>query len=1054
MTRIYFCVAVALALFVGADRMVVAGTPAKPPAKPAAPDKKANKPATPDNKPNPTSVPGLKIPNGFSATYFAGPPNVNYPTCIAATPDGSIVYVGCDLNAAQENKPDRGRIMRCVDKDGDGVADEFTEYLKLDSPRGLITDGNALYVLHSGKLTVHFDTKGTGTVDKEDTLIDGIGVDTKTRSQDHSINNIRMGIDGYIYIACGDYGFAKAVAKDGSTIMKHSGGVVRIRTDGTGFEIVSNGQRNIYDVAIDPCLNMFTLDNTNDGGGWDTRFSHVVPFAQFGYPSLFKNFSDEIIQPIHDYGGGSPTGALFIDEGALPQPYGRSLFMVEWGHGKIYRQPLTLAGATYSFLQREATIEIPRPTDFDVDAAGRMYAASWKDGMYRYERPDVGYVTRIVAQGVTPPKVPDVAKATEADLVKLVGGTSHTLRVAAQRELLRRKDAATAADGLRQIVTKSGDLAPRVAAIFTISQLLGAKSESDLVEWTKNADLREFAIEALGDRRKEWPALTSDVLVKSLSDTNPRVRAKAATALARLKQADAVSALAPLVADADPIVAHVARNGLAYIGNVPGLLAASDKGPEAVTAGCMKALQQLHEPAVVDGISQRLLKTTDDATKKLYFSALCRLCMREADWKGDWWGTRPDNAGPYYKAVPWDKTNQIKAALAETVAKGESDLKSWMVKECQRNHVDLPNLSAEALKMAQSDTGNKADAAQLLANLKTLNDDSIKVILGIVQDTKQPAKLREDLIQKLIRSNVPAAKPAAFQAVASIGLTESTGGLRQLRNEYLNAAANPGQLKALVEKVEKGAAAERDLAYAAILKLLQQPRIPAEAKTSATKVVDAAWTKPETTAGILRAIGATNADAFAFQVSQRRKDTDDAVRKAAEFAATELRLDEQEKNKITLATLAYEDVVAAVEKTKGDAALGAKLFVRQGCVNCHTTSPSETPKGPFLGGISTKYKRPELCESILKPSAKIAQGFETWILVLNDGKIIEGFISKDTGDEVELRGQNGVVTVVAKSNIDQHKKSDVSVMPNGLVDKLSTAELAAIVAYLESLPAK
>ena len=73
--------------------------------------------------------------------------------------------------------------------------------------------------------------------------------------------------------------------------------MVRVRTDGTGLEVVSRGQRNIYDVAIDPYLNLFTRDNTNDGDGWDVRLSHVVPTGHFGYPSLFKNFADEIVPP-------------------------------------------------------------------------------------------------------------------------------------------------------------------------------------------------------------------------------------------------------------------------------------------------------------------------------------------------------------------------------------------------------------------------------------------------------------------------------------------------------------------------------------------------------------------------------------------------------------------------------------------------------------------------------------------------------------------------------------------------------------------------------------
>ena len=58
------------------------------------------------------------------------------------------------------------------------------------------------------------------------------------------------------------------------------GGIARVRPDGTCLEQVTWGSRNIYDIAIDPYLNIFARDNTNDGRGWDTRFHHMIPDRQ------------------------------------------------------------------------------------------------------------------------------------------------------------------------------------------------------------------------------------------------------------------------------------------------------------------------------------------------------------------------------------------------------------------------------------------------------------------------------------------------------------------------------------------------------------------------------------------------------------------------------------------------------------------------------------------------------------------------------------------------------------------------------------------------------
>ncbi len=281
----------------------------------------------------------IKTPVGFTVTLFAQPPDVSYPTCLAAAPNGDL-FVGVDENGSLDARPGRGRVVRCIDEDGDGKADKFNIFAKMDSPRGLIYDAGTLYVLHPPDLTAYHDDNGDGVADRSETLVKGIGFDLKFRGADHTTNGIRLGIDGYIYVAVGDYGFIKAVGKDGATLQYRGGGVVRVRTDGNGLEVVSRGQRNIYDVAIDPYLNLFTRDNTNDGDGWDVRLSHVVPTGHLGYPSLFKNFPEEIIQPLADYGGGSPTGSLYIQEPGLPAPYGDALYTCEWGREGIFRHPL------------------------------------------------------------------------------------------------------------------------------------------------------------------------------------------------------------------------------------------------------------------------------------------------------------------------------------------------------------------------------------------------------------------------------------------------------------------------------------------------------------------------------------------------------------------------------------------------------------------------------------------------------------------------------------------------------------------------------------------
>ncbi len=289
----------------------------------------------------------------------------------------------------------------------------------MDSPRGIVVDGRTVYVLHPPDLTAYHDDDGDGKADRSEDIVKGIGFSLKFRGADHTTNGIRLAIDGFIYIAVGDYGFVKAVAKDGATATLRGGGIVRVRPDGTGLEVYSRGQRNIYDVAIDPYLNIFTRDNTNDGGGWDVRLSHVIPTANMGYPSLFTHFGDEIVQPLADYGGGSPCGSLYVQEPGYPEGYGDTLYTCDWGRGVVYRHPLTPHGAGFKADQKEF-VTIPRPTDIDVDGQGHLYISSWREGGFMYSGPNVGFVVRVTPPGPARPKFPDLTKLKADELARTV----------------------------------------------------------------------------------------------------------------------------------------------------------------------------------------------------------------------------------------------------------------------------------------------------------------------------------------------------------------------------------------------------------------------------------------------------------------------------------------------------------------------------------------------------------------------------------------------------------------------------------------------------------
>lgn len=379
----------------------------------------------------------VKVPEGFEATVFAAPPAVNYPVFVAASVDGTL-FVSSDGNGSLGRDPERGRIIRLRDLDGDGRADETNVFCEVDAPRGLVWDQDRLYVMHPPNLSVFIDQDRDGVADIQKTLVRDLAFGYDQRPADHTTNGLSMGMDGWLYIAGGDFGFLNARGADGTQLTHRGGGVIRVRPDGSGLEVFSTGTRNILEVAISPQMEMFARDNTNDGGGWDVRLHHFTGNEDHGYPRLYKNFNNECVQPLADYGGGSGCGAVYIDEPGFGR-WNYAPFTADWGTGALYRHTVQPQGATYQETSApEPFVQMTRPTDADVDGNSRVYCASWKGATFNWNGPNVGYIVCVRPRDYQPRKMPDFETATDQQLVDLLESPSYRRRMAAQRELMRR----------------------------------------------------------------------------------------------------------------------------------------------------------------------------------------------------------------------------------------------------------------------------------------------------------------------------------------------------------------------------------------------------------------------------------------------------------------------------------------------------------------------------------------------------------------------------------------------------------------------------------------
>jgi putative membrane-bound dehydrogenase-like protein len=999
----------------------------------------------------------VQAPEGFRATLFAAPPNINYPACLASAPTGEV-FVGIDENGSLGKDPTRRQlIVSCKDTNGDGVADKFTNFAeKVGSVRGLFVDGNKVWALHPPLLRVFHDDDGDGKADRNEVLVEGLGTPAlKARGADHCTNGFRVGIDGWLYIAIGDFGFTKATGKDGRELQMYGGGIVRVRPDGTDMETYATGLRNIYDVAIDPLMNGFTRDNTNDGGGWDIRVSHIFQTAEYGYPRLFKNFPDEIVQPLGIFGGGSGTGKVYVQEPGLPEGYGDAFYSCDWGRNAVYRHHLTNKGAGFTTDQKPF-VQLPRPTDMDVDGQGRVAIASWHNGQFAFKGPDVGFVVQLTPEGPTSEPFPNLKKASDSDLLRHLASASQTHRLYASREILARgkKEAAI---GLRELAANSEALlAARVAAVFTMKQLLGAAANDALLPLAADDAVREFVIRALADRKGEVAKLPLKPFVDALSDKDPRVRLQAAVALGRIGKIEAGDALVAASADSDPLVSHAAVHAVVKLRASEACLAALDRGSVDVARGAVRALQAMHEPKVVDGLIARLQRARSDEVRGLVFRALCRLYHREGKWDGRWWGTRPNTTGPYYKRDKWEETTKIAEVLKFAVASTGGERAKNQVLELNRHQVKLGNAAPELFKLAESDASLQPAALTLLQQQTAIPDHAVALIKSAASATSENPTVQSKGLVLLARlAENPDLRASVHEIFAGVDSGENNSEAVNLaRDQYVYDIQHGARIDFFASQLKTGEGSARELAAMILMALADNSRVVGPVREAAAAAIETAWANPVCTDALLRAAGRTRSRRHASRVAQHLK-TDGPNNAASQFAAGLLGLDDNGKpnqpNGKPIAQDAYETAIAQAAERSGDHALGRHLFLRQGCINCHTISGVEPPRGPQLIDIGRRYSRRELAEAILKPSAKIAQGFDTQWFETADGIVINGFVVSESGDAVEVRTIEGVSKSVAKSDIEERGKTEISSMPKGLADGLTVDELASLLTYLESL---
>ena len=835
----------------------------------------------------------MKAPEGFTMLHYAGPPFAMYPTAVAPAPDGSV-YVGVDLNLAQGAVKGRGRVVRLVDTDGDGHADKYTIFAEMDSPRGIAVDGNTVYVMHPPNLTAYRDTNGDGIADTSDDIVQDLGFSLDVRSSDHATNNITLGPDGWIYVAVGDYGYLNATGKDGTRITREGGSLVRVRPDGTGLEKVTVGTRNIYDIGLDPFGHAFTRDNTNDGLGWDTRFHWLATGANMGYPSLFLHFPQEHMPSIADYGAGSGTAGLWIQDPGFPDQWNNTLYTGDWTVNRIFQHPLERKGASWSIKQNDF-MTVPRQIDMAMDDQSHLYVASLIGGVFNYAGDTVGAIVRVSYPGKAASAALRPATRTDAQLLGEIVSTNSVHRLWAQREILHRgAKPATIARLQQYALDRQRTPEVRAAAMFTLKLLAGARANAAIQRIAAEPAMRELALRVLTDDKRQLAGVPVALYVSALNDADLAVRAAALNGLVRLDARDRAEAIVPLLTSPDSALAHLAVQALVSLGArdvALRALTAAGSSPELRTRARF-VLQQMHDAETVSALLAANGNASDPIAKREVVAALARLYNTEGPWKGEWWGTHPSTVGPYFTPVTWEESARIKPVLRQTMLTETGGDFNAVVDLYAKNRV-LP-MGAKALfgAVATSPVAAQRDAlvdalvgtsqltaaavplvarldatspalhaavAELLAGETAFEGPALALARTAVLDTTLAGATRAKVLTALSAVG-DAGRDATTEIFARLtpragAKPGATDPIEAAWRRWVGERLRSGQLDYFVNLARTAQdPAQRTLAYAVLLQVARNQRAPAAIREQVTPVLDAAWADAALTPRLVDAI--------------------------------------------------------------------------------------------------------------------------------------------------------------------------------------------------------
>jgi putative heme-binding domain-containing protein len=132
---------------------------------------------------------------------------------------------------------------------------------------------------------------------------------------------------------------------------------------------------------------------------------------------------------------------------------------------------------------------------------------------------------------------------------------------------------------------------------------------------------------------------------------------------------------------------------------------------------------------------------------------------------------------------------------------------------------------------------------------------------------------------------------------------------------------------------------------------------------------------------------------------------------------------------------------------KGDMIRGAAVFAKT-CSKCHRINNVGHNVGPDISDTRARA-RDALLYDVLDPNRRVDPQFTEYIVVTTDGRLFNGLMIAESTDSVTLRQPEGREQTIPRSEIEDLKTTNKSLMPEGIERDVTVEQMADVLEFLK-----